>query len=122
MMAATHLVVFYATNSKILRRKVIPDDDMALAQLRAEPGESALLLPLTRAYDDAACRAAIAEATGYQPPSGRCCVVDKSGEVVAICNADPALDAHPQGQLVADENAVPGDRYISGVFSRPFER
>jgi hypothetical protein len=119
---ATHLAVFYAIKSKILRRKVIPDDDMAVAQLRAEPGESVLLLPLTGPYDDAACRAAIAEATGCKPPSGRCCVVDQSGNVVAVCNADPALDLHPQGQLVANENAVPGDRFISGAFSRPSER
>lgn len=122
MTVATHLAVFYATDSKILRRKVIPDDDMAIAQLHAEPGESMLLLPLTRPYDDAACRAAITEATGCRSPSGRCCVVDKSGNVVAVCNADPALDAHPQGQLVADENAVPGDRYISRAFARPFDR
>ena len=122
MTVATHLAVFYATKSKILRRKVIPDDDMAVAQLRAEPGESVLLLPLIGPYDDAACRAAIAEATGCKPPSGRCCVVDQSGNVVAVCNADPALDLHPQGQLVANENAVPGDRYISGAFSRPSER
>ena len=121
MTLATYLAVFYATESKILRRKVIPDDDMAVAQLRAEPGESVLLLPLTRPYDDAACRAAIAETTSCKPPSGRCCVVDKSGTVVAVCNADPALDLHPQGQLVANENAVPGDRFISGAFSRPFE-
>ena len=121
MTIATHLAVFYATKSKILRRKVIPDDDMAVAQLRAEPGESVLLLPLARPYDDAACRAAIAETTGCKPPSGRCCVIDKSGNVVAVCNADPELDLHPQGQLVANEIAVPGDRYISGAFSRPFE-
>jgi hypothetical protein len=90
MTATTHLAVFYATDSKILRRKVIPDDDMPVAQLRAEPGESVLLLPLTRPYDDTACRAAIADATGCKPPSGRCCVVDRSGNVVAVCNADPA--------------------------------
>ena len=120
MTIATYLVVFYATKSKILRRKV-PGDDMAVAQLRAESGESVLLLPLSRPYDDAACRAAIAEATGCKPPSGRCCVVDKSGKVVAVCNADPELDLHPQGQLVANEIAVPGDRYISSAFSRPFE-
>ena len=118
MTVATRFAVVYATKSKILRRKIIPDDDMAVAQLRAEPGESLLLLPLTRPHDDAACRAAIADATGCKPPSGRCCVVDKSGNVVAVCNADPALDLHPQGQLFANDIAVPGDRYISGVFSR----
>ena len=122
MTIATHLAVFYATKSKILRRKVIPDDDMPVAQLPAEPGESVLLLPLARPYDDAACRAAIAEATGCKPPSGRCCVVDRSGNVLAVCNADPALDLHPQGQLIADDIAVPGDRYINGALSRPFER
>jgi uncharacterized protein YfaP (DUF2135 family) len=49
-------------------------------------------------------------------------VVDESGDVIAVCNADSALDLHPQGQLVANENAMPGDSYISGAFSRPFER
>jgi hypothetical protein len=122
MTIATHLAVFYATKSKILRRKIIPDDDMPVAQLPAEPGESVLLLPLASPYDDAACRAAIAEATGCKPPSGRCCVVDRSGNVLAVCNADPALDLHPQGQLIADDIAVPGDRYINGALSRPFER
>jgi hypothetical protein len=107
MMVAAHLAVFYATKSKILRRKVIPVDDMAVALLCAELGESVLLLPLTRPHDDTACRAAIAEATGCKPPSGRCCVVDASGNVVAVCNADPAPDAHPQGQLVADEMRCP---------------
>ncbi|MGC2204015.1 MAG: hypothetical protein WA633_28205 [Stellaceae bacterium] len=116
MTVATHLAVFFATDSKILRRKVIPDDDGELAQLRPEPGESMLLLPVARPFDDAACRAAIAEATGCKPPSGRCCVLDESGDVVAICNADPALDTHPQGQLIANEHARPGDRYIGGVF------
>jgi hypothetical protein len=121
MTLATHLAVFYATNSKILRRKVIPDDNAQLAQLRAEPGESVLLLPLNRPYDDAACRAAIAEVTGCRPPSGRCCVVDESGSVIAVCNADPTLDRHPQGRLVTDETAVPGDRFVGGVFLRQVE-
>jgi len=121
MALATHLAVFYATNSKILRRKVVPDDDAQLAQLRAEPGESVLLLPLDRPYDDAACRAAIAEATGSRPPNGRCCVVDESGSVIAVCNADPALDRHPQGRLVTNETATPGDRLAGGVFLRHVE-
>jgi hypothetical protein len=122
MPIATHLAIFYSTQSKILRRKVVPDDDEAVAQLRAEPGESVLLLPLTRPHDDAACRAAIAEATGCNPPSGRCCVVDRSGYVVAVCNADPGLDLHPQGQLIANDIAVSGDRFSNGAFSRPFEQ
>jgi hypothetical protein len=42
--------------------------------------------------------------------------------VIAVCNADPALDLHPQGQLVANDIAVPSDLYVSGALSRPFEQ
>src|SRR6266487_4191265 len=101
MTAVTQLAVFYATDSKILRRKVVPDDDAQLANLTVPPGESIMLLPLSEPYDDASCRAAIAAATGSVAPSGRCCVTDGAGNVVGVCNADPALDNHPQGQLLA---------------------
>jgi hypothetical protein len=74
MTAATQLAVFYATDSKILRRKVIPNDEAQLEVLSAAPGESMLLLPLARPYDDASCRAAIASATG-------------GGEVNLLCKA-----------------------------------
>jgi hypothetical protein len=107
---ATQLAVFYATCSKILRRKVIPDNDGQLAVHQPAPGESRLLMPLDQRYDDAACRAAIAAATGVAPPSGRCVVVDDRGVVIGICNADPAIDVHPLGRLVVHETAGPGDR------------
>jgi len=109
-MGATQLAVFYATGSKILRRKVIPGNDAQLALHQPGPGESRLLLPLDQPYDDAACRAAIATATGMLPPSGRCCIVDADGYVIATCNADPALDTHPLGRLVMHDTAAPGDR------------
>jgi hypothetical protein len=118
MTAATQLAVFYATNSKILRRKVIPNDEAQLEVLSAAPGESMLLLPLARPYDDASCRAAIASATGVTPPSGRCCIVNESGDIIDVCNADPALDSDPRGKIVASEYAGPGDRYIGGAFLR----
>ena len=116
MTVATQLAVFYATESKILRRKVIPDDDAQLDSLAIPSGESMLRMRLDRPHDDASCRAAIAAATGVIPPSGRCCVVDERGVVIARCNADPALDAHPQGRLVASADAEPGDRHAGGVF------
>jgi hypothetical protein len=37
---ATQLAVFYATGSKILRRKIIPDSDAQLALHQPGPGES----------------------------------------------------------------------------------
>lgn len=109
-MAATKLIVIYASRSGILRRKIIPDDDAQLDLHQPGPGESRLLLPLDRRHDDAACRAAVEEATGVTPPSGRCAVLDDNGQVVAICHADPALDAHPSGRLMLHDSAALGDR------------
>jgi hypothetical protein len=120
MTAATQLAVFYATDSKILRRKIIPDDEAQLELLSAAPGESMLLVPLARPFDDASCRAAIEAATGIAPPSGRCCIVDESGDIIEVCNADPALDSHPRGKIVASECARPGDRYVGGAFLRRY--
>ena len=118
-MTATKLAVLYATESKILRRKVIPDDDdEQLRRLIVPAGESVLWMRLDQPHDDASCRAAIAAATGVVPPSGRCCVVDEAERVVAVCNADPALDVHPHGRLVANDNAETGDRFVGGVLVR----
>jgi hypothetical protein len=120
MTAATRLAVFYATESKILRRKVVPDDDAQLERLVVPSGESVLWMPLDLPHDDRACRAAIAAVTGVVPSSGRCCVVDDDGVVIAVCNADPALDIHPRGRLIASDNAQPGDRFLSGRFVSRF--
>jgi hypothetical protein len=118
MTIATRLIVIYATRSKILRRKIILDDESQLDLHRPGPGESLLLLPLSAPFDDASCRAAIAAATGAEPLTGRCCIVDAAGNVVGVCNADPALDTHPAGQLIAHDVAGPEERYEDGVFRR----
>jgi hypothetical protein len=116
MTLASRLVVIYATRSKILRRKIILDDESQLDLHQPGPGESRLLLPLSAPFDDTACRAAIAVATEAEPLSGRCCIIDAGGNVVGVCNADPALDTHPACQLIAHEVARPGDRFEAGVF------
>jgi len=108
MKRASRLAVFYRRDSKILRHKVIPEFDAELERLHASPGESMLLLPLSRPHDDTECRAAIAVATGVSPPSGRCCIVDGWGDVIAVCNADPTIDTHSDGLVVASDNAGPG--------------
>ncbi|MGA7259653.1 MAG: hypothetical protein WA709_01040 [Stellaceae bacterium] len=120
MTLALRLVVIYATGSKSLRRKIILDHESQLDLHQPGPGESRLLLPLSAPFDDAACRAAIAVATGAEPFSGRCCVIDADSNVVGVCNADPTLDTHPAGRLVAHDVAGPGDRYEDGVFKREY--
>ena len=118
MTVANRVVVIYVTRSKILRRKIILDDESQLELHQPGPGESLLLLPLSSPFDDASCRAAIAAATGAEPLAGRCCIIDAGGNVVGVCNADPALDTHPAGQLIAHDVAGLGDRYEGGVFKR----
>jgi hypothetical protein len=118
MTVAIRLAVIYATRSGILRRKIILDDESQLDLHQPGPGESLLLLPSSAPFDDASCRAAIAAATGVEPLTGRCCIIDVGGNVVGVCNADPALDTHPAGQLIAHDVAGPGDRYEDGVFKR----
>lgn len=118
MTVANRVVVIYATRSKILRRKIILDDESQLGLHQPGPGESLLLLPLSAPFDDASCRAAIAAATGAESLAVRCCIIDAGGNVVGVCNADPALDTHPAGQLIAHDVAGPGDRYEGGVFKR----
>ncbi len=112
----TQLAVFFGADRRILRWKLIPDDDAQLEGLAALPDKSVILLPLPRPYNDASCRAAIAAATGVTPPTGRCCVIDGSGEVIGVCNADPGIDVHARGQLVPSENAGVGDRYVGSAF------
>jgi hypothetical protein len=118
MTVANRVVVIYATRSKILRRKIILDNEAQRDLHQPGPGENLLLLPLSPPFDDSSCRAAIAAATGAVPPEGRCCIIDAGGNVVGVCNADPALDTHPAGQLIAHDVAGPGDRYEGGVFKR----
>jgi hypothetical protein len=118
MTVATRLVVIYATSSKILRRKIILDDECQLGLHQPGPGESLLLLPLSARFDDASCRAAIAAATGAQPLAVRCCTIDAGGNVVGVCNADPAVDTHPAGPLISHNVASPGDRYEGGLFKQ----
>jgi hypothetical protein len=117
-MAATQLAVIYATESKILPRELIPDDDEQLRILAVPAGESVFRMWLDRTYDGASCRVAIASVTGVEPSSRRCCIVGEAGHVIGVCNADPALDVHPQGQFVPSDDAGPGNRFVGGVFLR----
>ena len=110
MTVATRLVVIYAKRSKILRRKIIVDDESQLGLHQPGPGESLLPLPVSAPFDDASCRAAIAAATGAEPLTVRCCIIDAHGDVVGVCNADPALD----NPVAEASSLAPKSRYEIG--------
>jgi hypothetical protein len=79
-----------------------------------------MLLPLAQPPGDPSWRATITEAAGGPTPSGRCCIIDGDGNVIGACNADPVLDSHQRGQLVASDHAGLGDRYLDGTFLRRY--
>ena len=67
MTAATRFAVFNATESKILHRKVVPDDDAQLERLVVPSGESVLWIPLDLPYDDIHPRGRLIASDNAQP-------------------------------------------------------
>ncbi len=94
--------IIYATQSKILRRIVVPSDNSSLNFLATMvgPGESIVARPTGHGDGHAQWAAAVQSVTGVMPPSAACAVVDATNTVILIVMADPALDTHPQGTLI----------------------
>lgn len=98
--------IVYATGSKMVRRIIVSDDEKALDQRHVGLGESLLLADKAKGSDLFAARAAVKLATGIDPPSHECAVVDKVGAVVKIIAADPAIDTVEGHDLVAAYKGV----------------
>jgi alpha-galactosidase len=60
--SATLVAVIYASDTKILGRKIIPDNDAQFVRHQACVGESRLFISIDAPYDDQACNEAIAMA------------------------------------------------------------
>ncbi len=109
--------IVYATNSKIMRRIIVPTQDSELDHVHVAPGETLLVVDSDKAFRDAesgkfapavrAADAAIAVATGVVPPSARCAEV-RDGKVVAVRMADPEIDTIPGALLVKSAAAEVG--------------
>jgi hypothetical protein len=110
-MPSTKFAIVYATESKMIRRIVVPDDDAELvAGSWASSGESVLIVP-DGPHDLFTCMALVKEATGVHPADPHCAVVGDSGHVIGFVRADPALDTHPRGKIVSCGNHIRiGDR------------
>lgn len=98
--------IVYATGSKMVRRIIVTDDEKTLDQRHVGPGESLLIADKAKGSDLFAARAAVKLATGIDPPSHECAVVDKAGNVVKIIAADPVIDAVEGHDLVAAYKGV----------------
>lgn len=81
------------------------------------PSDHVYFTPGSRAHDIAI--KAVQDVSGGTPPSGRCCVVDPSGMVVDVIQADPDLDAVAGHTLISSDIANVGWTVISGVLVAP---
>lgn len=120
-MASNVKGIIYGTQSKIVRRFVIPDpgENVNFA-LHVGPGESVLLVPITDDTSLEAANAAVERATGVRPANPRCVIVNPQGDVLDTIAADPLIDVHPNGQLFQHDRAGPGwKRKPNGDFDPP---
>jgi len=107
--------IVYSTESKILRRVVIAEQDWRYHFFhRLKPGESCIYAPAGNNDELPEWENHVFNATGVVPPDSRCAVV-RNGVVIGFCGADPALDEASEegGSLVLlnGRHFGIGDRY-----------
>lgn len=89
-------------------RRIIVSDDANYDYSKHADGirESLLVVDRDIVKSPADAEAQVAKATGQQPADYTCAVVDKSGSVVLMTKADPAIDTHPAGDLVLAPDGI----------------
>lgn len=115
---AKNAMCIYASESTILRRIFVPDQEEQLSNNKlSESGESTVLIPLPASAD--ACRAAIQKSSGKNAPDPTTAVV-VGGVVQQVLMLDPALDSIPAATLVPSVIAQVGDQWDGTKFLRRF--
>ncbi len=117
-MAASQAILIYGTESGILRRLIVPDDDSQISRHQPGPGESLVLLP-SNDISLESCQAAVEAIRGIPIEPSRCCVVN-AGVVLDAIIADPKLDTVEAGTLVKHAKAGKDDTFVNGVFMREY--
>jgi hypothetical protein len=125
-MPPTNVGVIYSAGRKILRRIVVPDAEPSISdwQQYTAPQEKITLIPHSGDWSHAGCVQAIAHAENIENiPTGRCAVVDSSGNVARIILADIHLDSVDGFSLIESDLANTNDHYnveIHNDFSRRY--
>jgi hypothetical protein len=119
--------VIYGTESKIVRRVVIPDSPGELPN-HVGDGESLFRLelpddPLVTTDADWISRQFYEEMgiAADKLPSARCALVDASdGIVTSVLMADPVIDKHDDGSLIQTDTASINDKHDGTEFLKRF--
>jgi hypothetical protein len=119
-MAKTSAKLIYGTKNGTLRQLIIPSvDDSELAAYVPGTGEDSIVFPITDPKDTKSLGDKVKVKTKKTDiPSGRCALVDPTGLVINAIMADPDLDTHPSGTIVASDLASIGDKYDGKIFTR----
>ena len=116
-MALTKVGIVYSLAQNLRRRVIVPDDDGELVFHKSSLayGEAYIELPYAtfQQFDsptDLDAFLAI-ELNSANPGSDYCLVVDANDVIQACILADPIIDSHPLGTVIADTPAMVGDTY-----------
>lgn len=93
--------IVYSTQSKMIRRIILPDQDSELDHPQVAAVGESLLVVDRLTYDVSSAEALVEKETGQKPKDSKHAVVDKTGKVIAVIHADPDIDNVGSNQLVA---------------------
>src|SRR4051812_5875113 len=107
-MPRTKVVIGYSQNLASRRTLVLPHDDAEVPERVAwlQSMGDAVLVGTLADYLHYGPDAMLARHLGRKPQATRCAIINHAGYVVAVLNADPAIDRHPAGRLHRDPAGV----------------
>lgn len=114
-MSQTNVGYVYGTDSGLLRRIIVPDDDSELNNpSHSQPGETLVTIGKVSYAATTDHQALLNTMTGKIPLTNRCLVVNPGGTVTAVIVADSLIDKVPGSSLVNHPYADVGWQRISG--------
>lgn len=101
-MPASKIGVVYSIAQARVRQWIVPDYDKELDNYhQVQPGEGFLTYPAKLGHAAATVNAQVKAVTGRDPDDDHCAVVAADGSIVALVKADPSIDKHPDGDVIA---------------------
>jgi hypothetical protein len=100
-MASSLIGVVYSINQARVRQWIVPDDDKELENYQVQPGEGFFTYPAKLGHTTATINAQVKAVTGRDPEDDHCAIVAADGSIVALVKADPSIDRHPDGDVIA---------------------